>query len=382
MNNFLSANSVLQPLFSGKTRPERHDSQRIGTKSRPVSENELFAERYFPIGAAAVDCGGNGIKVLIREPGGDLFVLKVPVENGRSIGEKGYIDKRAQEILRNALRMINEALKQHFVLPDHVHAVTTAGLRSAANCDDMLKMASEYGLNFEVIDGKTEAGLVYPVTLKGEGVQPDEHMIVIEIGGGSTELAYGTGPQKADDELSEMLELGSTRMGITDPWDRQQIAQARQRIRKVIAENLQSTPKTAQGRRTFIKASTLEHLKYAHKAMGHKRHIKDDRIPHSEIRFYLQEDGMAFLREAFQAANVTLSPVDEIKLVTKLIILDELMEALHIDQIELGFKGGLKYAVLEQLIPRLQLAVHRQLSTDLAWLDNHPLLASVDDKNV
>src|SRR5262249_44345868 len=85
--------------------------------------------------------------------------------------------------------------------------VGTAGLRGAANAPEFLARAKrELGLEVEVIDGLREAELAFraPALSYGPGA-----IIVVDIGGRSTEVVSGSG---AGIEGRVSLEIGSVRL--------------------------------------------------------------------------------------------------------------------------------------------------------------------------
>jgi exopolyphosphatase/guanosine-5'-triphosphate,3'-diphosphate pyrophosphatase len=89
--------------------------------------------------------------------------------------------------------------------PQLVRAVATHAVRIVDNADDFLLPAQELlELPVEVISGGEEAALIYR-GVSAELAKADQRRIVIDIGGGSTELVVGLGD---DIELYDSLDLG------------------------------------------------------------------------------------------------------------------------------------------------------------------------------
>src|SRR5687768_11935871 len=73
-----------------------------------------------------------------------------------------------------------------------VRAVATSALREARNRDEIVRrIRSEAGLLLEVVSGKEEARLICMGVLFGKPAS--ERSLVIDIGGGSTEVATAVG---------------------------------------------------------------------------------------------------------------------------------------------------------------------------------------------
>lgn len=73
--------------------------------------------------------------------------------------------------------------------------VTTAAMRKASNSKEVLEFfKNETGINFEIIDGDEEARLTLlavKYALKREKINSD-NFILLDIGGGSTEIIVNT----------------------------------------------------------------------------------------------------------------------------------------------------------------------------------------------
>ncbi len=81
-----------------------------------------------------------------------------------------------------------------------VHAVATSAVREATNSELLLNAAKEFGLEIEVIDGDTEAGLIYDGITSGLDIE-GKKTLMFDIGGGSTEFIYSN-PETGNAGLS------------------------------------------------------------------------------------------------------------------------------------------------------------------------------------
>lgn len=160
--------------------------------------------------AAAVDLGSNSFHMVVaRSERGRVQVLdriRERVRLGAGLGEDGRLAKDALERALACLRRFRQRLAE--VPPGRVRAVATDAFRRTRDPADLPARAAEaLGHPIEVVAGREEARLVYL------GVREDlagwgERMLVVDVGGGSTEIAAGTGRTP---ELGESLRLGSLR---------------------------------------------------------------------------------------------------------------------------------------------------------------------------
>jgi exopolyphosphatase/guanosine-5'-triphosphate,3'-diphosphate pyrophosphatase len=97
-----------------------------------------------------------------------------------------------------------------------VRAIATSAARDAANGHELIGMLSRLGVELEIVDGSREAELAFRGAtwdLRGPG------LLVVDCGGGSTELVYGDAPPMSGVEseatrilLARSVDVGSRRM--------------------------------------------------------------------------------------------------------------------------------------------------------------------------
>lgn len=144
---------------------------------------------------AAVDLGSNSFRLQIaRVENNQLYMLdslRDPVRLAAGLGDDKRLSKDAQQRALTCLERFGERLRG---LPRNaVRAVGTNSLRVAKNAPEFLKQAeAALGFPIEVIAGHEEARLIYIGV--AHGLPPMEgNRLVIDIGGGSTELIVGNG---------------------------------------------------------------------------------------------------------------------------------------------------------------------------------------------
>lgn len=144
---------------------------------------------------AAVDLGSNSFHMVIaRQTGHDLQILdriREPVRLAEGLGPDGTLDPAVQERALVCLQRFGERLQN--IPPDRVRAVGTNTLRLAKRAPEFRTAArAALGHTIEVISGAEEARLVY-LGVAHTTPARREHRLVVDIGGGSTELITGKG---------------------------------------------------------------------------------------------------------------------------------------------------------------------------------------------
>ncbi|NOZ54024.1 MAG: Ppx/GppA family phosphatase [Gammaproteobacteria bacterium] len=144
---------------------------------------------------AAIDLGSNSfhmIVVQIQEQ--DIHVidrLRVMVRLSAGLDESKRLNDRSQAIALDCLQQFSERLLE--IPKGNIRAVGTNTLRTAINSVQFLQKAEKcLGHCIEIISGMEEARLIYLGVSYNLPVAK-EHRLVIDIGGGSTEVIIGEG---------------------------------------------------------------------------------------------------------------------------------------------------------------------------------------------
>ena len=156
---------------------------------------------------AAVDLGSNSFHLLVgRIVDGQIYpldTLREQIQLAAGLTEDKKLDRASQARALETLAKFRERLRG---LPrDAVRAVGTNTLRVAKNSSAFLREAREtLGFPIEVISGREEARLIYLGV--AHALPPAENRrLVVDIGGGSTELIVGQGLKP---KLMESLYMG------------------------------------------------------------------------------------------------------------------------------------------------------------------------------
>src|SRR3954466_16125896 len=146
---------------------------------------------------ACIDIGSNTTRVLVAdvEDGGLREVLQRRAFTRLGKGLKGGEIPRAKidEVARVVAeqRLLIEQLGA-----DAMRVVATAAIRAAANQDQFAAaLRDAAGVDGPVLDGEEEAGRAFLGATRTLGRSLDGRVGVVDVGGGSTELAVGTVPE-------------------------------------------------------------------------------------------------------------------------------------------------------------------------------------------
>ena len=161
-----------------------------------------------PSTVAAVDLGSNSFHMIVGrlDESGTLAIidrLREPVRLGGGIDENKRLTKEARKRALDCLERFGQRIRD---LPhDAVRVVGTNTLRVARNAERFLAKAEKaLGHPIEVISGREEARLIYLGVAHGRAAREGSRLVV-DIGGGSTELIIGEGPES---RVRESLRAG------------------------------------------------------------------------------------------------------------------------------------------------------------------------------
>ena len=199
---------------------------------------------------AAIDCGTNSIRLLIadRIDGRlrDLHREMRIVRLGEGVDATGQFSPDALGRTRAALEDYAALLRSHGVRK--LRMVATSATRDAANREDFFAMTADVlgsvvlGAIAEVITGSEEAELSFNGAV-GELDSAAAPFVVVDLGGGSTEVVLGTG---SGVRASYSADIGCVRMTErclhSDPPTAAEVAAAREVVRERLAEALRVVP--------------------------------------------------------------------------------------------------------------------------------------------
>jgi exopolyphosphatase/guanosine-5'-triphosphate,3'-diphosphate pyrophosphatase len=144
---------------------------------------------------AAVDLGSNSFRLEIGRADGAQILRqnywKEMVRLGAGLDGNNRLSRKSIETACDCLARMNERMRG---MPgEQVRAVGTETLRAAANVDEFL-LEAQHALGFpiEVISGREEARLIFEGCMHTLP-RAEKRRLVVDIGGGSTEVIVGRG---------------------------------------------------------------------------------------------------------------------------------------------------------------------------------------------
>ncbi|KRE30881.1 exopolyphosphatase [Mycobacterium sp. Soil538] len=198
---------------------------------------------------AAVDCGTNSIRLLIADVAEGRLVdvhreMRI-VRLGQGVDATGEFAPDALARTRAALSAYAALMRDHEVTA--VRMVATSAARDVSNRDEFFAMTSQVlgavvpGAVAEVITGAQEAELSFRGAV-GELDPASAPFVVVDLGGGSTEVVLGSG----DVTSSFSADIGCVRLTErclhSDPPTAEEIAAARAVVRDALGEALRVVP--------------------------------------------------------------------------------------------------------------------------------------------
>jgi exopolyphosphatase / guanosine-5'-triphosphate,3'-diphosphate pyrophosphatase len=164
---------------------------------------------------AAIDCGTNSIRLLIAHPtpSGGLVDAKRRTEIvrlGQGVDATGEFHPDALARTFTVVEQYAELIWQAGVPVERIHFVATSASRDVRNRGEFFDGVRErLGVTPDVISGDKEAQLSFAGALSR--VRPEgEPVLVMDIGGGSTEFIEGSAAGEMDFAIS--LDIGSVRI--------------------------------------------------------------------------------------------------------------------------------------------------------------------------
>ena len=189
---------------------------------------------------AAIDIGSNSIHQVVVEsdrekPFRVLASAKEMVRLGRSAARDQRLSSAAMERAITALRKFRKLAEAQGAR--EILTTATSAVREAANRDEFIARANdEAGVHVELLSGIEEARLIALAAAVRMRERQTARALVIDIGGGSTELAV---TQDEEPVALVSLKLGAVRLteqaGTSDPIPEKALRKLRSELRAVIA---------------------------------------------------------------------------------------------------------------------------------------------------
>jgi exopolyphosphatase / guanosine-5'-triphosphate,3'-diphosphate pyrophosphatase len=275
---------------------------------------------------AALDLGSNSFHLLVAQvAGGRIQVLDKIKEMVRLAEGLDDDDNLVEPVIQRAIACLERLGQRLRDIPhDNVRVVATNTLRRASNAADFIRRAEvALGRTVEVISGREEARLIY-LGVSHALEDHRERRLVVDIGGGSTEIILG---RRFEPKLMESLHMGCVGLSRQHFGDgrlrsghfRDAVNQARQELEPVRRAYVEAGWDTAVGASGTVLAAqeildqmgrnpggiTLEGLEHIRHAMLRAKDITRLAIPGLPAeRAPVFPGGLAILFALFEALDI------------------------------------------------------------------------------
>jgi exopolyphosphatase / guanosine-5'-triphosphate,3'-diphosphate pyrophosphatase len=297
---------------------------------------------------AAVDLGSNSFHMVVAraQHGQPTIVdrLREMVRLASGLNQHGFLDHASQERALACLRRFGQRLRD--MQAHQVRVVGTNTLRRARNADAFLESAEEaLGHPVEVISGIEEARLIYlgvsHHTDTAEGAN-----LVVDIGGGSTELIIGEGYEP---KYLESLSIGC--VGVSQEYFDEGRLSEKRFDRARLAARLELQPVAAAFRRRgWARAIGSSGTVRAAADIAHELKLVDTGVSLQAVEVIIGE--MVEARHVEDLELPGLGPERAPVFAGGVAVLAEVMSALRIERMQIA-GGALREGLLYDMLGRL-----------------------------
>lgn len=305
--------------------------------------------------SASIDIGTNTALLLVAEL--EDGKLKPIVEKQRIPRLGRGVDKSRNLSTESMKRVLDNLLEYKEFLDENYPGVAsrtivtaTSAVRDASNRSEFIDLVKQKtGWEIRLLSGKDEAETTYMGALSVLEDHSDQANLILDIGGGSSELAFGRGYEL---ESAVSIDMGSVRFTERffkdNPSTDAQISRAKQEIRHLL--NTQKTPNTefnligVAGTITSIAAIELELTDYdVDRLNGY--HLKK-----SAVNRFVEEFSKTKWQDIERKYSVFLKGRGEV-ILAGILILREVMDWSNKSSVVTS-TGGIRHGVLLNLFTK------------------------------
>lgn len=169
--------------------------------------NNLFSPRYIK---GIIDIGTNSCRLFLAQVfQGEEIKIEREISKDVEIVKLGEDVNKNRYLKKEAISRTVECLKRYKKKADsygakELVAFATSATRDSKNRDEFLNQVKEIGIDIKCISGDREAQLNF----LGNSIVFEERILVLDIGGGSTEFTLG---EKGEIEFVKSINIGAVR---------------------------------------------------------------------------------------------------------------------------------------------------------------------------
>jgi exopolyphosphatase / guanosine-5'-triphosphate,3'-diphosphate pyrophosphatase len=280
---------------------------------------------------AAVDLGTNSTRLLVADVEAERLEEVVRRLTITRLGEGVDARRRLLPVpitrVRNCLTDYRRELEEHGAT--RTLAIATSAVRDAENGEAFLgEIEWSYGFTTRLLNGTEEAAMMVRGVTAGR--QPVQDILVVDIGGGSTELVVTS--NGAEPVASTSLDVGCVRLTerflVSDPPTRPELAAAGAFVRSLLPSYEARSAIGVAGTVTTLATLDLGLEEYdPEKTHGH-------RIPRDSVERELDHLAAMTLAERMHVPGI--EPGRASVIVAGLVVLRETLDAYGLDEVEVS----------------------------------------------
>ena len=192
---------------------------------------------------AVVDIGSNSTRLLIADLDGDrvadeLVKRSTVTRLGAGVDANGRLRDDAMERVYKALDEYEKDIERH--RPEREIAVLTSAVRDASNGEEFAgAVGDRYGFEPHVLTGDDEANMTFLGATSERDPADDTPTLVVDIGGGSTEVVIGSGREARFHVSTQAGVVRQTERHIKhDPPEPAELDRLAEDVRAIISEGV------------------------------------------------------------------------------------------------------------------------------------------------
>jgi exopolyphosphatase / guanosine-5'-triphosphate,3'-diphosphate pyrophosphatase len=299
---------------------------------------------------AVVDIGTNSTRLLVAEVEDGRVTAELERRStvtrlGAGVDTDGRLNDDAIERTTSTVAEYRELIDNHGA--DKAVAVLTSAVRDAANGAEFSQTVKDrYGLEPHILTGEDEARLTFLGATSERDPHDDTPTLVIDIGGGSTELVIGRGREAEFHVSNQAGVVRQTERHIShDPPLQSELENLAADVRAIIEQGVPVAHRKAVQRAIAVAGTATSLASIAQTLDPYDPERVHGYVLSSKERDEIRERLAAMILE--ERRQVTgLDPARAPTIVAGVIILDEVMRLFGLDEVEVSEHDILRGAVL------------------------------------
>lgn len=302
---------------------------------------------------AAIDIGTNTVLLLVAEEQEDGLQIiheeqRMP-RLGKGVDADKTLDPESMERVINSLKEYKAILESDFKDVSKVIVTATSAVRDAANRDEFLTLVdTQTGFKVQLLSGEEEAEYTYRGALTVIEEELDGDVFVLDIGGGSTEIALGRNGKLVD---SYSFDMGCVRFTerflLEDPPFQEQLHQCREAVKYLLDSKKFKNKRKVQaigvaGTLTSLAAIDLQIDEYD------PEHMNGHVIVSEKLRKGIEIFSLHTHKQLLELSPKVLKGREDIFL-AGLLILEVFLDYFDLDEIRVS-TGGIRHGALLQSV--------------------------------